>query len=696
MRPRVSLAIITLDEAHVLERCIGSCRGLVDEVVVVDSGSTDGTQDIARRLGARVVHHAFDSFGAQKNRAVDLCTGDWVLNLDADEWLSDRLRSQVQDAVAAAPEWCAGWEFPRHNRICGRWPRFGGWRERRKFRLWRRGSVRWAGSVHEWGEVTGPLRIARLTGPLLHDMGASWERFAGTQRSYADRQAAQMHARGRDAGPLAPAAHAAWAWLRCAVLQLGVLEGGLGLRTAAVRAGYAYRKWARLRTLGGSRTTRSAAAGAVFGVLLAAPGGDDPRPSPMVREGGAVNAVRSCGFVAGTGNLLPNSRAFPADPWRSIGEGTGGAPSTERTGVPAPDGSDGAVTVRFDAGEAGESVLEATFPVVGGQDYTFAFSVRAPAGTFIHCRGVSLQGYTRIACDGGWQRVSITENSGRRRRGTVRLGLVSGADAPPGGQQAASIDLWGPHAQAGRSVPVYVPTGPLGATGAAEAARALYPMHFLAPGQLREPCGPDGRSVAAAAPEPAGTNLLSWSMDLGKPPWRREGIARVNAWNMPSPVGLPGADGIVEDGSVGPHGVGQDFECAHAGDHVASVFVHAQARKHCVLEVSVPGAITSAQLDLAGGRAERLAGSGEIAFEPIGQGWFRASVSARALAPGPARMRVLTLQGPGGSVDHAGDGKSGIAAWGAQAETGTRPTSYVPTFFVPETRSAEAAAAASR
>lgn len=250
MQPRVSLAIITLNEADCIERCIRSCHGLVDDVVVVDSGSTDGTAERARALGARVELHPFDNFGAQKNRAVDLALGEWVLNLDADEWLSDELREEMARAVAAATADDIGWEFPRHNRICGRWPRFGGWRERAKFRLWRRADVRWAGSVHEWGQPRRPGRIGRLRAPMLHDLGDDWPAYLRAQAGYAERQARQMAERGRRAGPLAPALHGAWAFARSLAFQGGFMLGAFGWRTARARGTYAACKWRALRACG--------------------------------------------------------------------------------------------------------------------------------------------------------------------------------------------------------------------------------------------------------------------------------------------------------------------------------------------------------------------------------------------------------------------------------------------------------------
>jgi glycosyltransferase involved in cell wall biosynthesis len=251
-RPTISLAVITKDEERNIARCIGSCEGLVDEVVVVDSGSRDRTVEIARSLGARVIVHPFDNYAAQKNRAVDAATCDWVLNLDADEWVSDGLRQEIAERIASAPERCASIGFPRFNRICGRWPRFGGWRERCKQRLWRRGRVRWMGTVHEWGEVEPGYGALRIASPMLHDLGDDWERYRAKQLHYAALQAAQMGAAGRTAGPIAPALHAASAFCRSIIVQGGLLEGALGLRTASLRAAYAWNKWERLRLMRGA------------------------------------------------------------------------------------------------------------------------------------------------------------------------------------------------------------------------------------------------------------------------------------------------------------------------------------------------------------------------------------------------------------------------------------------------------------
>jgi len=166
--PRLSLCVITLNEEANLERCLRSANGLADEIVVVDSISTDRTRDIAAQAGARVVEQEFLGHVEQKQLALDLATGDWVLSLDADEWLDQDLRSSIEAALAeGTPEDVAGFEFNRQAFYLGRWIRHSGWFPEWKLRLVRRIRARWTGyDPHDRLEVEG--RTVRLSGRLRH------------------------------------------------------------------------------------------------------------------------------------------------------------------------------------------------------------------------------------------------------------------------------------------------------------------------------------------------------------------------------------------------------------------------------------------------------------------------------------------------------------------------------------------------
>lgn len=168
MRKTLSVAMIAMNEEHNLPRTLESVRW-ADEIIVVDSGSKDRTLEIAESFGAKTSYHAFGGHGEQKNVALDLCTQEWVLLLDADEVLTPGLQEEIQRILACAdgkePKYTAYW-IPRLNLIFGRWMRHGGFYPDHKLRLFQRGSAR-------LDEGVGPHSTPRHTGPkgkLRHDM----------------------------------------------------------------------------------------------------------------------------------------------------------------------------------------------------------------------------------------------------------------------------------------------------------------------------------------------------------------------------------------------------------------------------------------------------------------------------------------------------------------------------------------------
>ncbi len=686
MAPRVSLTIITLNEVDCIERCIESCRGLADEVIVLDSGSTDGTVERARALGARVEFHPFDHYGAQKNRAIDLATGTWVLNLDADEWLSDDLRREIARTLDSAHADHIGWTFPRHNRICGRWPRFGGWRERAKFRLWRRGDVRWAGSVHEWGEPQRAGRIGRIDAPLLHDLGEDWDGYIRSQLGYADRQARQLAERGRRAGPLAPPIHAAWAFIRSLVFQAGFLLGSFGWRTACAHGTYTARKWIALRTA----SARAAITVMAVTTCLARPAAAQVDAGIIVLRPGAVTTFRPCEYTHPPTNFVPRSVEFPLGPWMRLNTGNGRAPAIEGQESSGPANQSGARRVTFDAGAApsaaNTSVLELPISVRPGQAYTFSFSVKGPEGSFVACRAVAGAGYSRIPLNGRWQRVSITETAGSASRTSLRIGLAAHETAEPPLPERVEVLLWGPQLEAARRSTQYSPTTGDDVAGAAKTA--ALPLRLAAPNTPRWECVDDEAGARRVLLEAEATNLVRWSERLDRRPWKATGLRHVVPGGA-SPLGLPSASRLVESDGNGPHGVSQSFECG-AGTFTASIFLRAGARTSAMITLTVPGATASTRVDLKSVVASGKSGAGGGGqFTAIGEGWVRVSVTACAAGPGTGTVSLLLLETAEGSPDYEGTASGWLLAWGAQVEAGDRATSYIPTFFVPETRGAD-------
>ncbi|HUY93954.1 MAG TPA: glycosyltransferase family 2 protein [Terracidiphilus sp.] len=162
----LSVAMIAMNEEANLARTVETVKW-ADEIVVVDSGSKDRTLEIAHSYGAKTSYHAFLGHGEQKNVALDLCTMDWILLLDADEPLTPDLQKEIQTLLAGDPKYTAYW-IPRLNFIMGRWMRHGGFYPDRKLRLFKRGAARLSEGVgpHSTPQHQGPK--GRLKGDILH------------------------------------------------------------------------------------------------------------------------------------------------------------------------------------------------------------------------------------------------------------------------------------------------------------------------------------------------------------------------------------------------------------------------------------------------------------------------------------------------------------------------------------------------
>jgi len=241
-RPTISIAVIAKDEVDRIGRLLKS-SGFADEVVVVDSGSTDGTQNLCQKMGAKVVFNEWSGYADQKQYAMEQTQSEWVLNLDADEEVSDDLAKEIMDAVThVAPE-VNGFSMPRLSRYLGRWIRRGGWYPDRKIRLTRRGKGRWsADSLHEKLCVDG--KVERLSKPILHHVYRGISDHVKTINRFSDVYASGCTPAG-GGFVLAGVAHVLGKFLECYVWKLGVLDGVPGLIIAMNSAWYVFLKHAK-------------------------------------------------------------------------------------------------------------------------------------------------------------------------------------------------------------------------------------------------------------------------------------------------------------------------------------------------------------------------------------------------------------------------------------------------------------------
>ena len=234
---KISACLITLNEESNLRRCLQSCAGLVDEMVVVDSGSSDATETIAREFGVRWMHQDWLGFVGQKNHVLGLATHPWVLSIDADEEISPMLAQEIaRIKQTGAPDNVAGYSMPRCVLYEGRWIRHGDWYPDRLTRLFRKTGARFAGGkVHERLELAGGRGVS-LRGDLFHysfkDASDHWARC----QKYAQLWAETQYEAGRTFGPFAPWSRSVFRWLRGYWLRGGFLDGPQGWRIARMNA----------------------------------------------------------------------------------------------------------------------------------------------------------------------------------------------------------------------------------------------------------------------------------------------------------------------------------------------------------------------------------------------------------------------------------------------------------------------------
>lgn len=248
---RLSVIVITRNESANISDCL---RSLVfaDEVVVLDNSSTDGTADIARRLGARVfVTEDWPGFGPQKNRVLDLAVGEWILSIDADERVTPELCEEIQQVISAVSSPHV-YSIPRRSSYCGQYMMHSGWNPDFVARLFRRGQAKFSDDlVHE--RLLPQGCVTRLKSPLLHLSFPDFESVLDKVNRYSTAGAQAMEKRGRSSSLWTAIVHGVWAFFRTYILRRGFLDGQLGLALAISNAEGTYyryvKRWLMLKNI---------------------------------------------------------------------------------------------------------------------------------------------------------------------------------------------------------------------------------------------------------------------------------------------------------------------------------------------------------------------------------------------------------------------------------------------------------------
>ena len=245
MSAPLSAVVITLNAAAQLRACLESLA-FAHEIVVVDSGSSDGTVALEQAMGARVVHKEWLGFGRQKQFAVAQAANDWVLCLDADERVSAELRTAIETALAA-PAFNA-YEMPRRNRFMGRWLRHGEGYPDFNLRLFHRAHARWSDDdIHE--HVVTSARVGRLRGDLLHESETSLHDYVNKQNRYTTLQAEKLFAAGKRASAMRLWVSPAVRFIKFYFLRRGFLDGAPGFVHIVIGCHNSFLKYAKLMQL---------------------------------------------------------------------------------------------------------------------------------------------------------------------------------------------------------------------------------------------------------------------------------------------------------------------------------------------------------------------------------------------------------------------------------------------------------------
>jgi glycosyltransferase involved in cell wall biosynthesis len=245
---RISGCIIACNEESCIETCLRSLAPVCDELLVVDSHSTDRTRELATACGARVIERDWPGYRSQRQFALESAQNDWILTLDADEQLSPELTAEIAALRNGVEAPCAAYRIPFASRYFGRYLRFGDAGREKHVRLFDRRRADMGGfEIHEHVKVHGS--IAALEGRILHDSFVDLDDQLTKAAHYAHLMGDAMHAAGRQASLLQLIFNPWWRFFRAYVLRLGLLDGWRGLCMALIDADYVRQKYLRLYVL---------------------------------------------------------------------------------------------------------------------------------------------------------------------------------------------------------------------------------------------------------------------------------------------------------------------------------------------------------------------------------------------------------------------------------------------------------------
>jgi len=246
--PKISAVIITYNEEKFIDKCLASLEGIADEIVVVDSFSTDRTEEICKKYNVRFIKHPFEGFRDQKNFAVKQATHKKILSLDADEALSDKLRESI---LAIKDNWdYDAYRVNRRNNYCGTWIRFSEWYPDRQLRLFQVDHGNWGVlNLHEKFMMSNGATIGKLHGDLLHWPFISYQDHTSKMEKYSEIGATEFYKAGKKSYFFTPYVHLIWGFFRSYIIRGGFMDGRNGYLICSLYAKSTFNKYRKLRSL---------------------------------------------------------------------------------------------------------------------------------------------------------------------------------------------------------------------------------------------------------------------------------------------------------------------------------------------------------------------------------------------------------------------------------------------------------------
>lgn len=244
----ISVVIITKNEAHIIGNTLRSLQGITDDIVIVDSGSTDDTVNICRNFNAHIIEPGWNGYGPNKNIGIAAARHDWILNIDADEALDEQLRQELLELPLQDVN--EVFEMRFKNFFMNKWIRHGEWGTDKHIRLFNRKAVTWnEAAVHENLQLGPQIRTRLLTGYILHYTVHSSAEYEQKTIAYARLNAQKYQQQGKKAGWLKRYLSPLFSFIQNYIFRLGFLDGKEGLLIARTTARYTYLKYTYLKEL---------------------------------------------------------------------------------------------------------------------------------------------------------------------------------------------------------------------------------------------------------------------------------------------------------------------------------------------------------------------------------------------------------------------------------------------------------------